>query len=262
MHQPKLLLILLIIAAQIDKNLIGVGYFVLILLLAPIPIIAKYLWPLIAIYSALVMLAEYIFQFPYFVVFLHCNSTMGSIPSPSYSCSWLSWAGFNLKPSGYQVGYVMWVHLLILILSATQRVCNRWRVEMILAGTYTVGVLLPDHKEGQENSNVTKRAKKLREYTISACRFIFDHFFDEFGYDITLFMLVIGTMIFIQVCASSFYSYLPRADHLGTDLSYFIWNMLIYLAKYCCQVLVYYCYSIGVEYGCAFCIQLNTISKL
>jgi hypothetical protein len=192
MHQPKLLLIFLIVAAQTNLTMVGVGYFVFILLYVPIPIVSIYMWPLISVYASVIVLAEYIYQFPYFVSYLHCDASS----KPDSSCPWLIWAGFQLAPSGTVVGSVLWAHLLVFTLAMTQRAFNRWRVEMIRDETYTPGVLINNFEFKSEKETFWKICWR---YTLQATQFLLNHFFDEFGYDITLLMLLIAAMIFLQV---------------------------------------------------------------
>jgi hypothetical protein len=191
MHHAKLLFIFIVVAAQLNSGLMGAGYFILLLLYAPIPTLSVYLWPITWLYSALIILMMYIFQFPYFKSFLQCD-----VPATrDYKCVWLEWAGFQLYPSGNVVGYVLWSHIFVFVLALMQRPMNRWRAEMIKDGTYKPGVLVTEEEYKPKKVTIWTR---LWSFTRQVGYFMCNHFFDEFGYDITLLTMIIAAMVLLQ----------------------------------------------------------------
>src|SRR5690606_28869850 len=92
LHHPKIMLILLFIAAQNHPSVLGLIYFMVALIFAPMPNVAAHSWFFLSFYSQIFVLVQYIYQFPFFKVWFKC-------PGGTEYCKWLYWAGLHVLGS-------------------------------------------------------------------------------------------------------------------------------------------------------------------
>ena len=129
-HQPKLLLIFLFIAAQLNETIIGLIYFFVVILLAPVPHIASRLWLFIYVYSSSIFLLQYVYQFPYFKMGLRCDipppppgEPNPHTEQPHAACAWFKFGGLKLASPSNFVGSVLWIHVIVLLMALHQKKC-------------------------------------------------------------------------------------------------------------------------------------------
>eukprot|EP00818_Percolomonas_sp_WS_P004631 CAMPEP_0117435806 /NCGR_PEP_ID=MMETSP0759-20121206/675_1 /TAXON_ID=63605 /ORGANISM="Percolomonas cosmopolitus, Strain WS" /LENGTH=2580 /DNA_ID=CAMNT_0005227373 /DNA_START=333 /DNA_END=8074 /DNA_ORIENTATION=+ len=190
LHHPKLLLIFLFIAAQLNATIIGLFYLGVVLVLSPVPFLITYIWLLLVFFSEVIILLEMIYQLPYFQITLQCGSL-----DPSSACVWLRWVGLDAA-RGRLIGAVLWELFLVLISAHFQRVCLTWRRSLQKKGLHTPGRLF-----AKEDPNVKKPDTTFYFYYFLVKKrliFVFNHFFDTFGYEISMLTLLVGVLLMIQ----------------------------------------------------------------
>jgi hypothetical protein len=141
LHHPKIMLILLFIAAQFNPSILGLVYFIVALVFAPMPNVAARSWFFLAFYAQVVIFAQYIYQFPFFKAWFNC-------PNGDY-CKWFHWAGVRVLgssevPEHYtSIGYLMWDSLLICFFSVYQKFCWNWKLKMEKEKKWTQTLFIP-----------------------------------------------------------------------------------------------------------------------
>jgi hypothetical protein len=199
LHQPKLLLISLFIAAQINRSVIGLLYFLVVILLAPVPFVAAKIWFLISLYSSFIIMCQYLFQFPYFgTKGLNCTPLDPTKVDQNNPCHWLQWFGLDFQSA--MVGSVLWPHLMVLIMALLQTLCNRWRDAMVRRRLYQPGLLFLEDDEDEQVIPREDQSFPRRVWTFlwSNIKFLCNHFFEKFGYEISILALLIGSLIMIK----------------------------------------------------------------
>lgn len=265
MHTPKLLIIFLFLAAHFNPNIIGLIYLVLVLVLAPAPVIASKIWFIISFYSGAIILVKYAYQHPFFTHGL-CNNALGAIiqhqvtnfGKSSGICTWLDYIGLvdaATTPNQY-VGNVLWSSLLVFIAALLQQVTFRWEKSLKRRGLYEEGHLFLEAEarltskkteeekkasalgskrifrkrttiyinredldklyaeeeeensgENEENFKNTYKRKLLKFVTKvnRTIKYTFNHFYDGFGFEISLFTLLLGSLSLIQTLWGAVY---------------------------------------------------------
>ncbi|KAL9644447.1 hypothetical protein ABK040_016574 [Willaertia magna] len=239
-HQAKLLIIFLFLAAHFNPNIFGLIYLSIVLLFAPANVIASKFWFIIAIYSGFVTCLQYAYNYIYFSNLCKLDTTVNI-------CIWLNWIGLqdSLKEP---IGNIIWISLLVFIFSNVQNVIFRWEKQLKKRGLYDEGCLfkeIKEHKKSELNRKSTiyvkeedfdEKLKSLRnlnnlsshdmnikeereqlkekekEFATTLKRnfikflrkillnvkYYANHFYDDFGYEISMLSILIGSLALIQ----------------------------------------------------------------
>jgi hypothetical protein len=222
LHQPKLLLIFLFVAAQLNLTIIGLIYFFIVILLAPVPNIASRLWLFIYVYSSTIFLSQYIYQFPYFKLGLRCNLNPPKpgepnphTEQPHPACAWFKFGGLKLSGTHELVGIVLWVHVIVMIMSLYQKKCFQWQDDLMKRHLFVPGRLFLDEGSESAREEQIQTIKTSDRFTwiplgvrVFVSRFMMDvwnkfkyicnHVFEDFGYEVCMLILLIGSLLMIQ----------------------------------------------------------------
>jgi hypothetical protein len=102
--------------------MIGLGYFIVVIIFAPWPNASHYSFFLVSFYSGFIILAQYLYQFPCFDRF---NCSPGTNNAQGLICEWFAFAG--LQKVNTNLGSILYIHMLILFSSIFQKVTLVWK---------------------------------------------------------------------------------------------------------------------------------------
>lgn len=219
-HQPKILFIFLFVAAQLNETMIGLVYFIIVILLAPVPNIASRLWLFIYVYASAVFLSQYAYQFPYFIDGMRCNLEPRNpnepnphTEGPHAACAWFKFGGLKLS-KGKFIGDILWVHCLVMIAALFQKKCFQWFDDLTARNLYTPGRLFEEFSDEERDQQIedAKKSEMLKMFpkgvrmfitqmwldSVDALRYACNRLFEDFGYEVCMLVLLIGSLLMIQ----------------------------------------------------------------
>lgn len=190
LHHSKLFVILLFISSQLNPTLTGLIYLLAVMIVSPAPSLLSYIWIPIVLYSEILIISEFTYHLPYFEHLLKCSSS-----SKSFICNWIEWIGFSTTPN-QMLGKIVSEIFVVLLSAHFQKQCIIWKKNLKKSGQHLPGKLFEDPKK--RSTNNMPLYKKIFHQSYKLVTFMTNHFFDTFGYEISMFMLLTGSLITIQ----------------------------------------------------------------
>eukprot|EP01080_Neovahlkampfia_damariscottae_P010191 gene10191-2610_t len=193
LHMPKIMIIILFIASQNSinskgtLNMIGLIYFLISMIIIPIPYSLTILWIFILIYSQINVFILYSFQFPYFN---KNNICLTNLKDHSNPCNWFEWIGLiKNQKTGTPILNILIIPILVQLTTMFLRMSIRIRNN--LKDKYIPGFIFDELK-------IKFYKQTFIQKLISILNFIGNRIFYSMGFEFCLFVLLIGSLSMIK----------------------------------------------------------------
>jgi hypothetical protein len=176
------------------------------------------------------MLLTYIYQLPYFSDLFKCQIITPNNPIPGDVCNWFYFFGINrindvkLNTNIFLIER-FYNHLIILILCLFEKLCYFWKQSLKNENNYKKSIIF-DEEITEEQANIDFKFSNIKNQMI----FYFNHFFEIYGFEVSLLFLLVGSILLIRTIWGLIYLILFSITLLigKGRINYYIWVVIVF----------------------------------